>query len=403
MGYKVLVIGESIQSFLSVIRSLGRKGIEVHAAAISNEFPSLRSRYIKKTHTIHSYSLDANKWKAELVALFDRESFDLVIPCHDSSIVPFQEHKKKFGIQGLIFLLEDDCYRIISSKEETYNLALKSGVSVPRQIQLNSLDCSKILKEKFKFPLILKPKTSVTINSLHQRYEVLKVYNKNQIKQHLMFLLKQGSVLVQENFEGTGTGIEFLAFQGEILFAFQHIRIHEKLGGGPSCYRKSIPVMPILLDATKKMIGKLDYTGVGMAEYKIDLDSNKWIFLEINGRFWGSLPLAVAAGANFPYFLFQMMVENRRDFSKEIYEPCVFCRNLILDAAWFFDSLRTKNFGHSFNMLSFKTLLKELKNIFKAQERIDSIVKDDPMPGFIQLRDFFSSIIKGKKPEIPWT
>ena len=36
------------------------------------------------------------------------------------------------------------------------------------------------------------------------------------------------------------------------------------------------------------------------AEFRVDAASDHWILVEINGRFWGSLPLAVASGMDFP-------------------------------------------------------------------------------------------------------
>ena len=43
---------------------------------------------------------------------------------------------------------------------------------------------------------------------------------------------------------------------------------------------------------------ELNYSGVAMIEYKLNPETGDWVFIEINARFWGSLPLAVAAGAD---------------------------------------------------------------------------------------------------------
>src|SRR5436309_4883105 len=82
----------------------------------------------------------------------------------------------------------------------------------------------------------------------------------------------------------------------------------------------------------------LRYTGVAMVEFKIDLPTGRWILVEINGRFWGSLPLAIAAGADFPYWLYQMMVEGRRDFPRE-YAIGIYARNTSQDLEWLRDDL----------------------------------------------------------------
>ena len=43
-----------------------------------------------------------------------------------------------------------------------------------------------------------------------------------------------------------------------------------------------------------------------MVEFKIDRESGVPKFMEINGRFWGSLPLAVIAGVDFPYLYYRL-------------------------------------------------------------------------------------------------
>ncbi len=119
---------------------------------------------------------------------------------------------------------------------------------------------------------------------------------------NLEILLEQGDVSVQENFIGMGVGVELLAARGELLFAFQHVRVHEPIMG--SSYRKSVPLDPKLLEASTKLLKALNYTGVAMVEFKVNFKTGAWVFIEINARFWGSLPLAVAAEADFPYYLY---------------------------------------------------------------------------------------------------
>ena len=43
-----------------------------------------------------------------------------------------------------------------------------------------------------------------------------------------------------------------------------------------------------------------------MVEYKVDARDNTPKLMEINGRFWGSLQLAVDSGIDFPYWMYQV-------------------------------------------------------------------------------------------------
>ena len=80
------------------------------------------------------------------------------------------------------------------------------------------------------------------------------------------------------------------------------------LRGGRSTAAVSASCDPRLVDSAGRMLGALGWHGVAMAEFKWDETSNQFWLLEINGRFWGSLPLALAAGVDFPYYLYQLAV-----------------------------------------------------------------------------------------------
>ena len=97
-----------------------------------------------------------------------------------------------------------------------------------------------------------------------------------------------------------------------------------------STYRETIDPIPELTRATEAMVQKISYTGIAMFEYRYCFETKSWVFLEINARFWGSLPLAIASGINFPWALYQMLIKGRREFDWVPRARCR-CRNLIRD------------------------------------------------------------------------
>ena len=219
-------------------------------------------------HNIPSPSANSEDWKICLKNILIKERYDLVIPCHDEDIIPLQQNREYFSEIAKIYLLDDYTYEIASSKHASYNLAKQLGIPVPEQIYISDPVEIEEITSKFQFPLILKPLSSFTEEDLIHRKDVKKIFTLENLENTLPLMLADGDLLVQKNFEGIGTGIEFLARNGEILVAFQHLRVHEPPLGGGSSYRKSVPLAPDLMEATAKLVKALSYTGVGMVEYK---------------------------------------------------------------------------------------------------------------------------------------
>lgn len=392
---KVLVLGRDTKSFLAVIRSLGRKGIEVHIGWCPITSPSIYSKYVKKVHFIPPYSPTDEKWKEYLTYILCKEQFDLVIPTDDPSIIPLQFNKSYFQNIAKIYLLDDKAFRITWNKYETYNLAKMLDIPLPKQAKISSLDKDELKKIVccFGFPLVLKPIHSFTPNDIMQRKNVKIISDISSLKSFYKDQGKDSEILVQEYFPGIGTGIEVLAYKGKILTLFQHIRIHEPPYGGESTYRKSIRPIGEMVEAVIKMIKELNYTGVGMFEFRIDPSTNKWILLEINGRFWGSLPLAIASGVDFPYYLYELIVENRKEFPKN-YKIEVFCRNLTSDLEWMISVkehiYKNRKLPWLFLFLP-KIVWEFIENLFKGKEHSDTFVLDDLKPG---VKDFILWIKK---------
>ena len=113
--------------------------------------------------------------------------------------------------------------------------------------------------------------------------------------------------LIQEKLNGEGQGVFLFVWDGELKSAFCHRRLREKPpSGGVSVYRESIPLDHNLVDKSFALLQALRWNGVAMVEFKVDARDGVPKLMEVNGRFWGSLQLAVDAGINFPLLLYRL-------------------------------------------------------------------------------------------------
>jgi len=390
----VLVLGKGIRAFLAVIRSLGRGGLTVHTGMCPPDDPALKSKYAKHHHDIPEYEPNSTAWLGAVLKAAKQYKFDLIIPTHDESVIPIQLHKDELRPHAGVYALDDETFSIAFDKLKCSFLAEELGICIPRQLALPIGKLNNIAKYDFQLPLMVKPPSSYTSDDLGSRREVVAIRDEYQLSEFAKNNTSWGTALIQEIFEGQGVGVEVLARNGKILTAFQHLRVHEPLSGGASSYRKSTPINAELLLATEKLIGHLNYTGVAMVEYKVNPETGKWIFIEINGRFWGSLPLAVAAGADFPYFLYRMLVLEHDNFPRD-HKIDIYCRNIIRDLYWFTDNLRDRLRSNSSPLsIPLHHVLLEATHLIRGKEHIDSFALDDPRPGLAEAKEFLSLFVR---------
>ncbi len=172
---KALVLGDDVRSLLSVIRSLGRGGIEVHMAWQPADSEALHSRYLTRLHSLPAYRLDDDRWKPPLIELMDRERFDLIIPCSDPTTVPLQTNRGELEPHGRIYLLDDRVFGVVSDKFAANELARSLGIAVPSERVVHNIDECDRVRETFELPVVLKPQWSYDPGTLGPRRLVRKL------------------------------------------------------------------------------------------------------------------------------------------------------------------------------------------------------------------------------------
>ncbi len=404
---KILVLGYDTRMVLPIARSLGRKGIVVDVAWCPAESPAVCSKFIRHFHKIALPEPDDNSWIDDLRAVIDAHHYDLVIPAAENYVYLLQKNRAAFEQFGSVYLVNDEVFQTAFDKMKTWELAHSLGISVPdSKVCCNEEDLNAFLTTA-SYPLILKPDCSVGLNDARGKNYVMTAYNANQARE-IFRKLSTGclGIHLQRLVSGAGVGVEFLASKGELLAVHQHRRIHETSGHG-STYRCSTAVSPELFQATAKIIKHLNYTGVGMAEFRVDDQSKQWWFLELNARFWGSLPLAVAAGVDFPFYLYQLLVESETNFDVE-YRPGTRCRNLRNDIRWHWHWLR-QNFnsravlsaqqtGWKTNSIPSTQVVWDLLRMMTFRDHQDIFAIDDCAPGFWEARQIAGSFIRKVTP-----
>ncbi|MDD5271583.1 MAG: ATP-grasp domain-containing protein [Methylovulum sp.] len=385
--HRVLVLDADMVSCLSIVRSLGRQGIVCDIAA-SDGLSVLAgySRYAGRLFRHPNPLTDAEAFIGFISGHLQQHAYDLVIPVTERSLIPLANTDKLGQWADILAIAPRASLSKVLDKRQTMALAQQCAVKVPFSYAVDSVDAIRQLLPELRFPVVLKPESSIPNADIRQHLSVAYAFNDSELLNLAAGLLKHCPLLLQEYSQGVGTGIELLADHGEIVYAFQHQRLHEvPLTGGGSSFRKSMALNPILLAAAARLITALHWHGVAMVEFKWQPDTQDYALMEINGRFWGSLPLACAAGADFPWLLSQLWVNKCRPASPH-YQQDVYCRKLATDIYWYEQVFRQAEGPRLFAYPSKAQLLKDaLWALHPTRHAFDVQQWRDPLPGLMDM------------------
>lgn len=307
-----VVLGIDTPIGLAIIRDLGSRGVEVFGLGRSAGALGMASRYL---HEGLVRAAGEATLIEQLEGLGQRLGTACLFAISESDIAMLNRHRERLSAFRLMFADEVRMTRVLN-KEQTYAAAARVGVRVPRTEQAASMAEVRALGAVLRFPVVLKwanPNDVVVI--LEQAGLALDktsyCYSAEELIAYLQPYQQVGLYpLIQEYCTGYGLGQFVLMHKGEAHYAFQHRRVHEwPPEGGFSSLCESVPLgaHQALMAQSIALLRELDWDGIAMVEYRHDPATGESALMEINGRFWGSLPLAYHAGAAFPWLSYSLL------------------------------------------------------------------------------------------------
>jgi predicted ATP-grasp superfamily ATP-dependent carboligase len=262
------------------------------------------------------------------------------------------------------------------------------GVPVPRTALVDTVQEALEHGPALGWPIVLKPQKSRLYReqAAIEAFTVCYAEGPRQLAEQMARFEGRCAVLLQEYYRGSGQGVELLMHAGRPLAAFQHRRLREvPLNGGASAFRESVPLDPELYRHSVRLLGALGWTGLAMVEFKVGAAGPR--LMEINGRVWGSLPLAVKSGMDFPARLAELYLDGppSRPPAETCYVVGVRSRNLELDMVWIASVLRGKKRYPFLAMPSRRQGLAALLGLLNPVYKFDILSLEDPRPGLAEI------------------
>jgi predicted ATP-grasp superfamily ATP-dependent carboligase len=299
-----VVIGGDYQG-LGIIRSLGRRGIDV--LVIDDERSIGRhSRYATAAVRVRDLR-DEQATVASLMEIGERHELGgwVVFPTREETVAALSRHRDELQAQFRIPTPPWEVVKWAWDKRNTYEIAAELGIPTPRTWvvasaqELDAIDgeppfaVKPAIKEHFLYATGAKAWRADTRAELSDRFRAAAE------------LMGAEEVIVQELIPGAGdTQLAYCAFFREgrsaASMVVRRLRQHPPLFGRASTFVETIE-HPELEGLSERFLERIDYYGLVELEYKHDVRDGRTKLLDVNARTWGYHSLGQRAGVDFPY------------------------------------------------------------------------------------------------------
>ncbi len=305
-----LVLGIDSPIGLTIIRELGKHGVPVHGIGKPHAI-GRASRYC--TRFWPRPTGPVADWLPGLIAasgvraLFAVSEHDLVALAR----MPTQIDR------CLILTPREAPLHTVLDKSSTLAIAATLGIDIPDTWQPVTCEDKDERAAALTYPAVAKWADPIAVSVLLEEHAlpIIKAELLPNADAARAMLARYAPLerwpLVQDYCAGTGLGQMVHMADGTATLRFQHRRRREwPARGGISTSCASVPAdrhgaQMLKSEALLRAIG---WEGPAMVEYRHDPATGRYWLMEVNGRFWGSLPLAKACGAHFAWEAYRRAV-----------------------------------------------------------------------------------------------
>lgn len=295
---QALIIDRRAVMATEMCRSLAQRGFAVDVVGDSAS-PAFFSRFCSQRF-VAPFGKIAEIYPAFIQPILQANSYDAIFICNEEVLEALLLLPEFLQSHGLAISSEDSLRKALS-KRIMLQVANDAGVVTPRTIATSSTDELLRAATELGFPLIVKGDRGESGNHVrlvHKQSQLLDAYRA------VAALEDNGEFgpVLQEYVAGPAYSVGGLFFRGMPLRVCAHRKLVAVPPLGGLTVRGITETCPGLLEAAFKIFEALSYTGLGHVELIRDSE-NRFRFLEINPRVWGTIGVGAAAAVDFftPY------------------------------------------------------------------------------------------------------
>lgn len=306
---RLFVTDGNLRSTLAVVRGLGQQGISATVGAETAGSLAGSSRYCRETVRYPSPMEQPRRFQEFLCQEMARRP-GMLLPMSDVTMRLAAEVAPELMALGTRWPFPSlESIELAQDKRHVLKVASGLGMACPREL-LPEASAVEDVAPTLRYPVVIKPRFSRYLHC-DTWVQGSVQYADNPAELIALYRTCHSRIpnpLVQEWVEGVGCGVFVLRWDGQLKAAFSHRRLREKpASGGVSVLCESAPLDECLVGDCIHLLSALRWQGPAMVEFKLDRSARP-VLMEVNGRFWGSLQLALDAGVNFPAMLYRLAV-----------------------------------------------------------------------------------------------
>ncbi len=385
---RILILDANQRSALAATRSLGARGLTVITADSTGSSLAGASRYAALHAVYPNPHSEPEAFVATLQTLVERHRIDVLLPMTDVTTALVLNHRARLS-DVRIPCPELSAYEQLSDKGRLAALATELDVKTPATVSVSDAAALDEVHQNLTFPAVLKPARSRNwIGGRCVTAPVQYVYSMAELRAAIERASRVAPIpwLIQEYVPGQGQGVFCLFEHGRPHSFFSHRRLREKPpSGGVSVLSESVPLPPQMVAAAQRILSHVGWHGVAMVEFKVTPEGTPYL-IEVNGRFWGSLQLAIDAGIDFPYLLYRLAID-RPTLPATGFEIGRRSRWLLGDIDHLYLTLKGR--GTATRLVPKLRALGEFMVLFDPRLRYEINRLDDLRPFLFELRHYF--------------
>lgn len=306
-------------SSVACLRTLGRHGIPTIAVSEHSHAPGLRSKYADETVRVPDPAVRLDAYADALLALAERPDVATIIPLREPDVYVLSKHREAFEEHVSLVVPPLATLSRVQDRVELFEAARAADVGMPETAPLDEW-------EDWSKRIIVKPRFTLHAAEYYEGFERSHTHENStsyvaagERPDLDAYREELGHIpLVQEYVPDSDEYAFFALYDhGEPVATFQHRqRRAYKYSGGSSAYRESVDI-PALSSAGRRLLGELDWHGLAMVEFLRDPTTGEFLLMEVNPRFWTSLPFTIQAGVDLPYYYWLLAKGRGREIESD--------------------------------------------------------------------------------------